>query len=100
MFIYNITIKIDKNIINEWLEWQLQEHIPEIMQTQLFNDYKFFRLLEQDEADGPTYIVQYFTDDISKYHEYLKTYAPALRDKAIKRWRDRFIAFRTLMETV
>jgi hypothetical protein len=100
MYIYNITIKIDNNIITEWLKWQLQEHIPEIMRTELFSDYKFFHLLEQDETEAHTYIVQFFTEDLNKYHEYLKTHAPALRKNAIKKWGDGFIAFSTLMETV
>jgi hypothetical protein len=100
MYIYNITIKIDNNIIKEWLQWQQQEHIPGIMRTGLFSDYKFFHLLEQDESEAHTYVVQFLTDDINNYHEYLKTHAPALREDAIKRWGDGFIAFRTLMESV
>ncbi len=43
-----------------------QEHIPEIMATGLFHDYRFCRLLEQDDSDGPTYTIQYFTDTLRK----------------------------------
>jgi len=100
MYIYNITIKVSKDIINDWLDWQQNEHIPEIMHTALFEDYKFFHLLEQDETEGPTYIVQFFTTDISNYQQYIDEYAPALREKAYNRWGSGFIAFRTLMETV
>ena len=38
-----------------------EEHIPEVMSSGQFSDYKFFRLLEQDETDGVTYIIQYFS---------------------------------------
>jgi hypothetical protein len=100
MYIYNITIKVNKDIISDWLGWQINEHLPEIMQTGLFSEYKFFRLLEQDETEGMTYVVQFFTADISNYQQYIDEYAPLLREKALQRWGDGFIAFRTLMETV
>lgn len=100
MYIYNITIKVNKDIINDWLDWQLNEHIPEIMQTGLFVDHKFLRLLEQDETEGTTYIAQFFAVDINNYKQYIDQYASVLREKALKRWGGSFIAFRTLMETV
>ena len=62
MLIYNITIKVDHSILEEWIKWQMEEHIPEIMATGLFDRYKFFRLLEQDDTEGATYIIQYLTD--------------------------------------
>ena len=49
MICYNITIKIDPRIEREWIRWQMEEHIPEVMASKLFSDHKFFKLLEQDE---------------------------------------------------
>lgn len=100
MFIYNITVKVNKSIINEWVKWQQEEHIPEIMATELFSDFKFFRLLEQDDSDGPTFIVQYHTPSRNNYEKYIKQHAPVLREKAIKKWGNGFIAFRTLLQSV
>ena len=39
-----------------------EEHIPEIMATNLFTENKFLRLPDQDDIDSSTYVVQYFTD--------------------------------------
>ncbi len=100
MYVYNITIKVEKEILADWLLWQKDEHIPEIMSTQLFADFKFYKLLEQEEGDGFTYVVQYFTNSINNYEEYLRDYAPALREKANKRWGNKFIGFRSLMQAV
>ena len=36
MFIYNITIKVDNRYADEWIQWQKEIHIPEIMGTGLF----------------------------------------------------------------
>ena len=100
MIVYNITIKISPEIESEWLKWQREEHIPEIMSIGLFSDHKFFRLLDLDESDGITYVVQYFTSSIENYIQYIETFAPKLREKAFEKWGDRFIAHRTIMELV
>jgi hypothetical protein len=100
MLVYNITLKVAFAIADEWLTWQQEEHIPEIMATGKFDSYKFFRLLDQDETDGPTYIVQYFTTSRDRYQQYINEYAPGLRKKATDKWGNQFVGFRTLMETV
>jgi hypothetical protein len=98
VFVYNITIKINPGIEKEWLQWQRHEHIPDIMTTGLFTEWKMFRLLGQDESDGITYVVQYFAATASDYERYIGEYAPLLREKALQRWGDQFIAFRSVMQ--
>lgn len=100
MIVYNITIKILPVIETEWLLWQKQEHIPEIMASGQFYEYKFYRLLEQPETDGITYVVQYFASSMAHYNKYIDEFAPALREKALAKWGHQFIAFRTIMEVV
>lgn len=100
MIVYNVTIKIIPEIEKEWLHWQHLEHIPDIMATGLFTEWKIFRLLEQDESDGITYVVQYFAASEEHYIRYIENYAPLLREKAFEKWGDQFIAFRTVMKAV
>ena len=100
MLIYNITIKVNNAIAKEWLKWQLEEHIKDIMSTGLFDQYKFFRLLEQDDTEGPTFVFQFYTTDREKYDQYIHEHAPMLRENALKKWGDGFIAFRSLLEAV
>jgi hypothetical protein len=100
MIVYNITIKIVPGIEKEWVRWQQEEHIPDVMSSGQFTDHKFYRLLEQNEPDGITYIVQYFASSIENYDRYINETAPLLRQKAFNKWRDQFIAFRTIMEVV
>ena len=100
MFIHNITIKVDREIKEEWMKWQMNEHIPEIMSTNLFNDFKVFQLLDQDDEDGPTYVIQYFTDSKKNYDHYIDTYASGFIEKAFKKWGNKFISFKTLMQSV
>ena len=100
MIVYNITIKIVPPIEEEWVRWQKDEHIPDVMSSGQFTENKFFRLLEQNESDGITYVVQYFATSLENYNRYINNMASILRQKALDKWGNQFIAFRTVMEVV
>lgn len=100
MIVYNITIKLLPQIENEWVAWQRNEHIPEMLASGCFTDYKLYRLLEQDESDGITYIIQLFAPSLECYQEYIDKNSTVLRQKALDKWGNRFIAFRTVMQVV
>jgi hypothetical protein len=100
MIIYNVTIKIEQSIADQWLQWLLNEHIPDIMQTGCFSSHKVVRLLEVDESEGPTYAIQYHADSKADYNRYIETHATSMRQKAFDKWGNRFIAFRSVMQVV
>jgi hypothetical protein len=97
MIIYNVTVKVEAGIAAEWVEWMKKEHIPDLMKTGLFVDSKLCRLLEQDETDGKTYVVQYYLDSMEHYDNYISEHAPRMREKGFERFGSKFIAFRTVM---
>jgi hypothetical protein len=100
MIIYNVTIQVEHAIAEEWLQWLLKDHIPAIMATGCFTQRQVVRLLETDDADGPTYAVQYYARDKEHYQTYLDRYAAGFRKESTERWGARFIAFRSTMEIV
>ncbi len=100
MVLYNVTIKINHDAEQEWLQWMKNEHIPELMSTGLFVDSKLFRLLDVDDAEGVTYAAQYFCKNMEDYKSYISAYSAAMRAKGIEKFGDRFVAFRTIMEQV
>ncbi|ATL46753.1 hypothetical protein COR50_05955 [Chitinophaga caeni] len=100
MIIYNVTIKVSPEINLDWLIWMKEIHIPGILDTGLFHDYRMSRLLEQDDTDGPTYTVQYYTDSYENYQTYLQEYAAKFRELSFDMWGDNFVAFRTVMQVV
>lgn len=100
MIIYNVTIKVNTKAAASWLEWMKQEHISDMMRTGLFSDYRLARLMEQDETDGITYVVQYHCDSIENYQSYLEEHAPAMRQKGLDKFGNQFVAFRSMMELI
>jgi len=100
MILYNVTIKINHEAEREWLQWMKDEHMPELMNTGLFADAKLFRLLDVDDSEGVTYAAQYFCNTMQDYNNYISGHAAAMREKGLKRFGDKFIAFRTVMQQV
>lgn len=100
MYVYNITMKVNPSIEKEWVQWQKEKHIPEILATGLFAEHKFFRLLEQDEEEGITYVIQYFATTPENYKQYIDKFAPLFRREASEKWKDQFVGFRTVMQVV
>ncbi len=100
MIIYNVTLKVDTDISDAWMEWMKATHMPALMGTGLFIDCRLCRLLEQDEADGLTFIAQYSCEEIGHYNRYIDEYAEGFRAESFKLFGSKFIAFRTLMEIV
>ena len=37
MYIYNVTVSIEKSLADEWLTWMKTIHIPEVLATGYFN---------------------------------------------------------------
>jgi hypothetical protein len=100
MIVYNITCKVRWDILEGWLVWQLEEQIPATLATGLVDGYKLYRLLEQDEEEGPTFVIQFLTTSRERYHQFSTEFEPGLRQAGWEKWGDGFIAFRTLMESV
>ncbi len=98
MFIYNISLKIDWLAVEEWLRWMREEHIAEVLATGCFLEAKMFKLLDQDDTEGPTFIVQYSCNKKIDYLKYKKEFAPALQEKGAAKFGDKVTAFRSIME--
>ena len=98
--IYNVTVQVDNNIAHAWLQWLKDEHIPGIIATGCFTNATILRLIEVDETAGPTYAIQYHATSKALYNRYIETFAETMRKKAIEKWDDQFIAFRSVLQVV
>ncbi|MFN4082820.1 MAG: DUF4286 family protein [Bacteroidia bacterium] len=99
MIVYNVTININADVHDEFIDWFKHIHLPEVMQTGMFTEYKFYKLLtRQHDENGDTYVVQYFAKNIDDYNRYQQEFAPALQQKTKSKFGDSVLAFRTIME--
>jgi len=100
MLVYNVTIKVEKAIAEEWLQWMLNEYIPQIMATNCFSTFNVLKLLDVDDSEGPTYAIQYVADENEGYERYKQQFFSVHNQSCFDRWGNGFIAFRTIMEVV
>jgi len=99
MIIYNVTVIISKQAEEEWLHWMKTVHIPDVMNTGLFIENQISRILDGNE-EGTSYAIQYKLKDMATFQEYQEKFAAALQKDHTERYKDRYAAFRTLMEIV
>lgn len=101
MIIYNVTINVDSDIHDEWLEWMKSKHIPDVMNTGKFTEYKICKVLSRQEGEtGITYAIQYTCKSMEDYEKYQKLDAPKLQSEHNERYKNKFVAFRTLLELI
>jgi len=100
MLIYNVTVKIEHECQEDWLRWMKEVHIPDVLATGLFEGHRLCRVLGDDDAHGVTYAIQYYCPGLEDFTTYQQEHAPRLQAEHAERYRDRYVAFRTLLEEV
>jgi hypothetical protein len=100
MILYNITMNVTQDIEQDFIVWMKSVHIPEVLETGIFSEHKFYRLLHDSEDGSTNYCIQYFTESMDRMMEYERKHAALLRSKTQERYKDKAIAFRTLLETI
>ena len=99
MYIYNVTINIEENIHDHWLNWMKDEHIPAMLATGKFLKALMTRVIVEEEMGGFTYSVQYTTDCKETLQKYYTENADDLRAQS-KLFEGKFVAFRTELEVI
>ncbi len=100
MIIYNVTIKVDAAIQEDWLAWLKEVHIPAIINTGCFTRANILQLLETDDTEGPTYAIQYHAESKALYNLYIEKFSDVMRQKSFDKWGGQFIAFRSVLKVV
>lgn len=99
MYIYSVTVSIDKDVAKEWHQWMKSKHIPEVMETGYFTEYKMCKVLNVED-EGETYSTQYTFKAMQDIEAYQQEEAPRLQADMKRLYDGKYIAFRTLLEIV
>lgn len=99
MILYNVTVNIDEDVHDEWLQWMKEVHIPDVMNTGFFLENKICKILAESEG-GVSYAIQYLCNSMEDLEDYQKEHAPRLQQEHTERYAGKFAAFRTLLEVV
>lgn len=96
MYIYNVTVNIDNAVHDDWLQWMKSVHIPDVLATGIFLDNRLCQVMVEEEQ-GITYSIQYRLRNLEDLERYQQEHAPRLQAEHGARYRDKFVAFRTIL---
>ncbi len=102
MILYNVTVTIDKDVEEDWVTWIKETHIPEVMNTGFFTEYRIMKMLSQteDETGTTTCAIQYMAETLGHLETYLNSVAPKIQKKSIIRYGTKLVAFKTVLEEI
>lgn len=98
MIIYNITINIDNDVHDEWLQWMKNVYIAEAMSSGCFIENKICKVLVEEDQ-GTTYSLQFSCNTMGDYETYKAQHAPRMQ-KLAGRYANKLVAFTTLLQEV
>lgn len=98
MYIYNVTVTLEESIHEEWLKWMKETHIPDVLRTGFFVENKICKLITEEKET--TYAVQYTFRKMEDLTAYQKEHAPRLQKEHSDKFKDKFAAFRTILEII
>jgi len=99
MILYNVTISIDPQVKEEWVDWMRTKHIPDVMATGHFKESRISRVRGEEEG-GVTYAITYLCYSEERYNTYQKENAPSLQQEHTERFSGKFAAFRTILSVI
>lgn len=95
MIIYAVEICIEQKVAEEWLKWMNLKHIPDVMKTKLFRQFKILKNIEVENS----YTIQYELNTMDEYLKYEKYFAPNLQKEHTEKFKGQFKAKRSLFKT-
>ena len=101
MVIYSVTVRIKKEVEEEWLQWMKETHIPAVLSTKYFVNCEMFKVLIPEVGESVAmYKMKYFTDTFENYLDYQKNNAAKLQASHNNKYQGKFTASREVMEYI
>ncbi|MEM1257808.1 MAG: DUF4286 family protein [Bacteroidota bacterium] len=100
MLIYNVTINIDDSVHEEWMQWMMKKHIPDMLATKKFVGAKMCKVIIEEETGGTTYSVQYKIKSRKILEKYYQEDAEKMQREGNHLFPNKFVAFRTELEII
>lgn len=100
MIVYNITTQVTWAIHEKWINWLLNEQLPRMLATGLFQRYQLVQLMEVDETEGPTYAIQLFSATIEELNTYKNKHLHEFLAIENELWKDDLVSFSSTMKVI
>jgi hypothetical protein len=100
MNVYSVFISLDESVESDWLTFMNDKHIKEVLDTECFTGYEFFREIDSPEIGKVRFRIDYYLTDSSKMEKYISKFSEALRNDVVARFDGKFTAERRNYEII
>jgi predicted GNAT family N-acyltransferase len=100
MYIYNITTNVDESILDQWIEWMQNTHIPTVLKTGKFTEAKMCRVMVSEEMGGLTYSIQFTANSLEDIESFSKNEGIQIENEAFIKFGEKQLSFRTNLELI
>lgn len=98
--LYIVHIRVDEAIVDDWIDWMTEVHIPDVMETGCFASAAMARDAGADTDSRRAYRIVYRAPSEEAYEEYVEEYAEKLQEEHTERYEGQFEASRDLLPVV
>ena len=99
MILYNVTVSIDPEVHQDWMDWMRRTHIPDVMQTGCFREARISRVHGEEEG-GLTFAITYVAPSQEDFDRYQEKHAADLQKEHATKFNGKFAAFRTMLTII
>jgi len=100
MYIYNVTTNVEERIIEEWLDYMKNTHIPAMIATGCFTGAKLTRVMVQEEMGGKTFSIQYAVSHKENLKAYYVSYVGEMNTRVEQKFSGSYVQFQTELEVL
>lgn len=99
MVIYQVLCTVPNDIEQDWREWMLDEHIRDVMNTEMFTQFRMSKVLKPTANSATQYCIQYYAQSMEDYEQYRKDFAPVLQAAHNAKYGNQISVERVVMES-
>lgn len=94
MYLYSVSINIEKEAEQEWLDFMQKKHIADVLATGYFTGASMRKEISNNDTSFSTYNIEYAVETEENYNSYQQVEAPALQKDIADRFAGKFTAQR------
>ena len=97
MLVYDLNIKIDKDIHEEWVEWMQQVYIPKAIESNHFEYCRVFKH-QRNEKGGKTYSFHFYVKSFEDMEAFLDNEEIPLLEEHQNKFRGRYFLTKSYLD--
>ncbi|WP_280747727.1 DUF4286 family protein [Parabacteroides sp. PF5-9] len=100
MIVYNTTFHIDKDILQESLNYLKKEYIPQAIVSGFLQNPCLRRIMHASDDGGESYSVQFHVKNVETLNDWIKQEGALLQKRLVQQFGNKMTGFTTLLEEI